>query len=103
MKINSLNATEISKIYENIQKLAENNSDNKPDQINFSDILGQKLGEAYDKVRLSDAATIKATTGEISTTELVSKIEEASIIINFITNTKNILVQKFNEIFNSAI
>jgi flagellar hook-basal body complex protein FliE len=93
----ALNEVMFNNKFKNIS--SSENKEEKTDSIGFGDILKNYLDDANDKMVKSDATATSFIKGEdVSIDEVMIKNQEASLNLQFLTQTRDKLLEGYNQL-----
>jgi len=78
---------------------SDKNSEGNSDQIGFGDVLKKVMDDTNDKMLKSEATTTSFIKGEdVNIDEVMIKGQEASLSLQFLTQTRDKLLEGYNQL-----
>ena len=78
---------------------SDKNSEGNSDQIGFGDVLKKVMNDTNDKMLKSDATATSFIKGEdVNIDEVMIKGQEASLSLQFLTQTRDKLLEGYNQL-----
>jgi len=78
---------------------SDKNSEGNSDQIGFGDVLKKVMDDTNDKMLKSDATATSFIKGEdVNIDEVMIKGQEASLSLQFLTQTRDKLLEGYNQL-----
>jgi flagellar hook-basal body complex protein FliE len=77
----------------------EKNTDQKNDSVSFGDVLKNCINDTNDKITQSDSAATSFVKGDdVSIDDVMVKNQEASLSLQFLTQTRDKLLDGYNQL-----